>query len=820
MKNRVALRLRNLSYWFLNLMIVVASLEMRLSAEESAPFVAAYDRFYSNSEQEDLDAGRLLLTELSCTACHQAGKELAPKGGPHLNGVVSRLQRNWIRSYLHSPGHVKSGGAMPGLLHQIPETERDDAIDALVAFLTDTEAIEPKIVASGGNPVAHEFWLKGDVARGRGLYHQIGCIACHAIDSDFQPAKSVQSDLERKIESLGLEPEELKEMGLVIPKPIQPVPMSSISTKYTLRSLSMFLIAPHLVRPAGRMPSLKLQPHEAADISTYLFRDASEITHDAASQRQSSSQTKMRSDTSNLVEQGRTYFEQLACVNCHANPKSKPRLAMPLMKLNISEIDKGCLANSPNSPRFGLSDSQKKALQTSIASLQKSKSANVQIHPSFTMLQLNCYACHERGGRGGVGLVQGPYFENAQQIDIGDEGRMPPPLDHVGRKLTGEWIQKVLEGKGDVRPHFLARMPVFSEHAKGLAAAFIDADKRDHVPHEENPGLVNATKADLEAGRQLLDSGCVQCHALRSESLPGSIGIDLADVASRIQPEWFYAFLLNPASLKKNTRMPAFFADGKSSNPHILDGDIPLQIASIWGYLNTKDQPLPTKLEQSRAQYFELQPTDRPVLLRTFMEPRSGGTHAIAVGLPGQHNFAYDAKGLRLAEIWKGKFLNAQGTWFDRSAPPAIPLGNQRIQLPIEAFVEQQADGTFEPIELKRKLFRGYRLDDKGIPTFCYSAAKIDIEDRVESKQASGLLRVITIRPNKLADLAKANPIWLVLADDATEVDSNGGCSTRSKLTIQVSGDCERLIDKHNGNSHLMIAIPNRAGEMEVLYQY
>jgi len=213
------------------------------------PFVAGFDRFHAHASKDSM-AGNLLLTELNCTACHSAGKELKPKGGPILPGAGNRFHRDWIASYLRSPSSEKSGGTMPHILHQVPESDREKAIQALVAFLSTEPAEEPKIVASGGSPVAHEFWLKGDVDRGRTLYHQIGCIACHAIDESFQSSKRIPSDLERKIASLDLEAEELEEMGLALPKEIRPVPMSRIAAKYSLRSLSMYLISPHLVRPA------------------------------------------------------------------------------------------------------------------------------------------------------------------------------------------------------------------------------------------------------------------------------------------------------------------------------------------------------------------------------------------------------------------------------------------------------------------------------------------------------------------------------------------------------------------------------------------
>jgi cytochrome c2 len=87
-------------------------------------------------------AGNLLLTELNCTACHSAGKELKPKGGPILLGAGNRFHRDWIASYLRSPSSEKSGGTMPHILHQVPESDREKAIQALVAFLSTEPAEE------------------------------------------------------------------------------------------------------------------------------------------------------------------------------------------------------------------------------------------------------------------------------------------------------------------------------------------------------------------------------------------------------------------------------------------------------------------------------------------------------------------------------------------------------------------------------------------------------------------------------------------------------------------------------------------------------
>lgn len=110
----------------------------------------------------------------------------------------------------------------------------------------------------------------------------------------------------------------------------------------------------------------------------------------------------------------------------------------------------------------------------------------------------------------------------------------------------------------------------------------------------------------------------------------------------------------------------------------MLNGDVELQLATMSAYLkDLSNQPLPEKIQHARDQNYELTPTDRPIILRTFMPVT--GTHAIAVGFPQQVHFAFDAENLSLSQAWHGRFLDAEGTWFIRFAPPADPLGDKRI---------------------------------------------------------------------------------------------------------------------------------------------
>ena len=72
------------SWWQFACLVVV--LNGQVCAQPNAvPFVASFERFARHQEIDADIAGRLLFSELSCTACHSAtSDELKPKLGPRL----------------------------------------------------------------------------------------------------------------------------------------------------------------------------------------------------------------------------------------------------------------------------------------------------------------------------------------------------------------------------------------------------------------------------------------------------------------------------------------------------------------------------------------------------------------------------------------------------------------------------------------------------------------------------------------------------------------------------------------------------------------
>lgn len=823
------------------------------------PLVAAFERFGRTDEVDLVVSGRLLLTELSCTACHASDDEgLAAKAGPRLDAAGSRLQGGWIERFLLDPQAVHPGTTMPNMLHSLADQRRLEVAEALTAYLLSLQKPLPEVRGTGAVPVPHEFWLRGEVVAGSQLYHRVGCVACHAGDDDYETVETVATGLDQMLELL--DEQELADLGLLAaarPGPVQP--LGRLGDKYSAHSLTLFLLNPTETRPAGRMPHMNLTPTEAADIAAYLLQrtrpsagkvgpagqpagGGSSAVPAGGDPDQRTAADHSPAEQQEKIDLGRLWFAQLRCAQCHetgdrqlaADQASLPS-SPPLHELSTSG---GCLAAAAASaatattttviPQYGLDSPQQEALTAALWSLHQTPpptadAANPATQPLLaTLLQLNCLACHQRGDLGGVARDRRPFFETVNHEDLGDEGRFPPPLSRVEEKLQPQWLARVLQGGGRIRPHMHARMPqIAAPTAKRLerqfaesleltldqssnatdrssnAAASVVADSR--FPEDEH-----GVEAAMTAGRALMDVGCIQCHRYSGESLPGVIGVDLAAIGQRLRPAWFYRFLCDPGALKPRTRMPNFFPDGQSLQPEILGGDRDRQIAAIWAYLNDLgNQPLPAKIEQARAADFELRPVDAPLLLRTFMP--QARTRAIAVGFPAAVHAAVDVEAIRLAALWRGRFLDAQGTWFVRSAPPAAPLGVDLWNLPpgsdfhitplagqnelaagqsslagqaptaaaAPAASPPSTSGGVPAVPGIQTPFRGYRLDERGVPEFQYQIGDFIVFDRLQPQSpqatdtaaAAAMIRTFTIMP--AAGDWPPSQLWLrVLGDD------------------------------------------------------
>ena len=518
------------------------------------------------------------------------------------------------------------------------------------------------------------------------------------------------------------------------------------------------------------------------------------------------------------VRMGKQMFSLLRCVSCHRMEGQAPmRPAKTLARLDAGNSE-GCLSPTLRRglPHYRLTDAQtasiKQALKGRASWTEPLKPAQLITR---TMATLNCYACHKRDGLGGPDDKRSELFTTNVEIDLGDEGSLPPSLTGVGGKLQEEAMEGILvRGEHHVRYFMSTRMPRFQpETVKPLMDAFIAEDRKPH--HLKAPKFSETGARD---GYQLvgigLDTlGCVNCHNANGGRAAGMPGIDLATAHERLNPGWFHGFLLNPLTYKKETRMPTFWPEGKSLIESVAGGDTHRQIDAIWNYLTLgKSMPLPAGILMEGGVGEELIPVGGPIVHRTFM--KGVGPRSILVGFPERVHVAFDASVMRLAKAWRGRFFDGSGVSSGRTDKFFDPLGEDVLDLPpgpALAFLDEE-DSPWPTAELRdRNLggrFRGYRLESSNRqPTFRYQLEDLSVEERIEPILHEGGASIA--RHFELRSAAPAHGLYFLAASGQTIVRQDDGIwLVDGKLRIGLSGDLSAVNVREGGNGKELLLRP------------
>lgn len=210
--------------------------------EALRPRVPGFERFFADADAEptgdkqaenDVLGGRLLISQLGCAACHQTDDEqLKPKAAPLLSQVGGRVRLDHLVNFIGQPQRTKAGTTMPDLFHHVSSQQRSQRVAELVSWLATTGVLTDR----PGDSAA--------LARGEKAFHSIGCVACHAPRHGEDISETTS------------------------------VPLGNLTAKYTVGSLSSFLLDPHSIRASGSMPKLVSGPTEARDIACYLLGEA------------------------------------------------------------------------------------------------------------------------------------------------------------------------------------------------------------------------------------------------------------------------------------------------------------------------------------------------------------------------------------------------------------------------------------------------------------------------------------------------------------------------------------------------------------------
>ena len=530
---------------------------------------------------------------------------------------------------------------------------------------------------------------------------------------------------------------------------------------------------------------------------------------------------------SQKVRMGAQMFTALRCVSCHSMNDWKPmRPAMRLSDLNVNNAE-GCLGDSirRGAPDYELSDNQRSDIMAALKSYEKSPSPLTPAETvQRTLASFNCYACHERDGIGGPSdMVASKYFNTAIEIDLGEEGKIPPSLNHVGAKLKPEAMASILTSdKFHVRHYMATRMPAFPE---SVAQSFVKAVGEV----DDQPAFAKESDFSEEAagiGQKFIGVtglACITCHRVAGQDSLAIQGIDLSSVYDRIQPGWFKAFLLDPASFKKDTRMPQFWPEGQSAFQDILGGDAEKQIDSIWSYLSLKNSmPFPVGIVPKGAIAMELVPADKPIVHRTFM--KDVGPRTVLTGFPEKLNVAYDFNVVRMAKVWRGRFFDHSGVQSGRTDTFLDALGTDVLELPSGpafAFLDAPQTAWPQPELTSRNIggqFKGYSLDQEtDRPIFKYQLETASIEEAPAPVIQPGgaiLRRIFKIK----ADSASNGLHFLAAEGDEVEQLSNDRFRVGDNYEVQIRGSfpLKPIIRVQGKKTQILIPVPLDQGEASV----
>jgi mono/diheme cytochrome c family protein/cytochrome c551/c552 len=518
-----------------------------------------------------------------------------------------------------------------------------------------------------------------------------------------------------------------------------------------------------------------------------------------------------------LVEKGRTVFASAGCANCHHMNVGSKTIESTLKPATLSKLNAsgGCLAGAPDRgvPLYKFDSAQRSELESAIKSHLKPLSQTTGV-VKHTMAMFNCYACHSRDKVGGPEQSLNPAFLTAQQ-EMGDEGRVPPPLDGVGSKLNPDYCKQILDNGSHDRPYMHTRMPGFGAKNVGhLVPLFAEADRFPTVPEVK----LTTTDAKVKAAGRFLAGAqalsCFKCHTFNGQKAEGVQGIDMTILAKRLQRDWFQRYLLDPQKVRPGTRMPASWPDGATFYKDLLGGDTAAQIEAIWVYLKdgTSAQP-PVGLGK---QSIPLVPTTNAIIYRNFIQ--GAGTRAIGVGYPEKLNLAFDANELRFAMIWQGAFIDAARHWTDRGSGFEGPLGDNILKFPAGAAFSllDKPDSAWLNGAPKENGFRflGYRLTSDDRPTFIYSFREVRIEDfpNPTSGKEPALQRTLT--------LTAANPPANLYfrAAVASKIEDAGDCWFKiDGWKLKAPG---AKVRQANGKAELLIPVTFADGKSVVVLEY
>lgn len=515
-----------------------------------------------------------------------------------------------------------------------------------------------------------------------------------------------------------------------------------------------------------------------------------------------------------LAARGREHFGKLGCANCHDDLKVPAKSSIAFAKLDAS---RGCLGGAAGPwPRFDLTAEQRGWIAKALPHAEQ-PALNDQQRIAKTLVTFNCIACHERAGLGGIAPERNALFTGTQPA-LGDQGRLPPPLTHVGAKLQPEWLGDVLLRGKRQRGYVDAAMPQFGEANVGhLVELFGKVDTLETVTIPKIASVPESKKA----GHEMIGTtglSCIVCHEFNGQKSGEVSALDILRVPERLKKNWFHLYLRQPARFHANVIMPSYWPDGQSVRPNILGGDTAQQIEALWVYLEDGSRvKKPAGLSRVSN---ELRVGDVTEVCRG---QSPVGYRGIGVGYPERINLAFDSGEMALRQLWKGEFASVDSGHFHPrgtdqiSFPPGIPF--HRLTTLEDNWPYKGKTNHPFPQDHGYQ-FRGYHLDAARRPTLLYHYGDIAVEDYFEDvRDKDG--KAYFKRTLRFETSAKQPPFYFRAAAGKKIVTQSDRSFGIDKLQLRITSDHKGIVrEGENGDVLIPLTLPKGRSTLTLEYQW
>ncbi|MDG2265599.1 MAG: c-type cytochrome, partial [Candidatus Marinimicrobia bacterium] len=151
--------------------------------------------------------------------------------------------------------------------------------------------------------------------------------------------------------------------------------------------------------------------------------------------------------------------------------------------------------------------------------------------------------------------------ENSEDMSI-VQSFSPPLLNTQGKKVQPEWLLNWFQNISMVRPHLQVRMPSYDFTHEEWNSVISYFQSKDGLSLKyENPHNFSKISDSYKAGEKIQEEGaCINCHFYgemkpRQDALTWAPNLVLTK--ERLRPEWLIEWFKNPQNVMPGTKMPA-----------------------------------------------------------------------------------------------------------------------------------------------------------------------------------------------------------------------------------------------------------------------